>query len=94
MEPRNPTKPEMEDLFREPDWPGTVKAKGAEYYKTGGVEPIDLIKEGGMLWPFALGSIIKYAFRLRLNQYPEGPKKDLEKIIHYAEILLAEIEGR
>ncbi len=89
-------KGKIREFFTEPEWPAAarVKEKGNPLYKTGKVEPIDLIRDGGMLWPFALGNIIKYAFRLRSNQYPEGPGKDLEKIIHYAEILLAEVGGK
>ncbi len=89
-------KGKIREFFTEPEWPAAakVKEKGNPLYKTGKVEPIDLIRDGGMLWPFALGNIIKYAFRLRLNQYPGGPNKDLEKIIHYAEILLVEVGGK
>ena len=91
----NPTPAAMEELFAEPPFPPArdLKKKGGDHYKTGKTEPLDLIRDGGRLWPFALGNIIKYAFRLRLSQYPEGPKKDLDKIIHYAEILLAELGG-
>ena len=60
-----------------------AKKKGSEHYKTGGVEPIDLYKAGGMLRHFALCNIIKYAFRNRNLINP----KDMDKIIHYAEIL-------
>ncbi len=83
-------KGKIREFFTEPEFPPAMrmKEKGNPHYKTGKVEPIDLIRDGGMLWPFALGNIIKYAFRLRLNQYPGGPREDLEKIIHYAEILL------
>ena len=61
-----------------------VKQKGAEHYKTGGVEPLDLMEAGGILQPFAVGCIIKYAFRNRRGKVRPG---DMDKIIHYAEIL-------
>ena len=63
-----------------------VKQLGSDHYKTGDIEPIDLFKDGGMLLHFALGNIIKYAYR---NRDPKNPVslKDMEKIIHYAEIL-------
>jgi len=68
-----------------------VKKKGSKHYKTGHIEPIDLIKEGGMLQDFAIGNIIKYAFR---NRRENGkPKRgDLEKIKHYCDMLLTMAE--
>ncbi|MBU0792020.1 MAG: DUF3310 domain-containing protein [Gammaproteobacteria bacterium] len=64
-----------------------VKKRGSGHYKTEDVEPIDLIKAGGLLRNFALGNIIKYAFR---NSDPEKPlnRADLDKIQHYVEMLL------
>lgn len=66
-----------------------IKGEGSGHYKTiGDCEPIDLYRSSGMLRHFALGSIIKYAFRNRdLNKKPSI--KDLKKIIHYAEIIIA-----
>lgn len=65
-----------------------LKKSGSNHYKTGGVEPIDLYRAGGMFRDFALCSIIKYAFR---NRNPEEPlnEKDLLKIIDYAQKLIA-----
>jgi hypothetical protein len=67
-----------------------VKKKGSGHYKAekqGDVEPLDLYLSGGILKSFALASIIKYAYRQtgRLGI----SEKDMEKIIHYAEILKA-----
>lgn len=63
-----------------------IKAKGSFHYKTIETEPIDLLKSGGLLWNFAISSIIKYAFRNR--HYPgDNTLRDLDKIIHYAEML-------
>jgi len=56
-----------------------IKRKGSKHYKTGGVEVIDLLKAGGILQDFARGSIIKYAYRNRPG--------DIDKIMHYAEML-------
>jgi hypothetical protein len=66
----------------------TLKQEGSQHYKTGGVEPIDLYRAGGMFRDFALCSIIKYAFR---NRNPEEPisLKDMNKIIDYAQKLMA-----
>ena len=62
------------------------KKQGQEHYKTGGVEPVDLYRAGGMFNDFALCSIIKYAFRSRLNQDIDKATldKNLDKIIDYA----------
>jgi len=64
-----------------------LKEKGSEHYKTGGVEPLDLLESGGMLRDFAIASIIKYAFRNRREVGKAVNSKDMDKIIHYAEIL-------
>ena len=78
---------EIIDKFRN-EW-SALKDQGSDHYKTGGVEPIDLYRAGGMFADFALCSIIKYAFRQResLNA------RDLDKIIDYAQKLKATIEG-
>jgi hypothetical protein len=65
-----------------------VKSKGSEHYKTGAIEPVDLYKSAGMLRHFALSSIIKYAFR-NADIYRPISISDLEKIKHYADILIA-----
>lgn len=66
------------------DWEATKKT-GSDHYKTDGCEPMDLIKDGGMFPHFALGNIIKYAFRMRNNiNY-----KDIDKVIDYASKLAA-----
>jgi hypothetical protein len=69
-----------------------LKQRGMGHYKTGQIEPIDLYRSSGMLRHFALGNIIKYAFR---NANPENPLsiKDMEKIKHYAEMMIVEHEG-
>jgi hypothetical protein len=61
-----------------------IKAKGNKQYKTAGVEPIDLYRDGGILQPVAVAMIIKYAFRNRKGRVSQ---KDIDKIIHYAEML-------
>jgi hypothetical protein len=73
-----------------------LKKKGSGHYKAIGVEPIDLLKAGGILHGFAIGSIIKYAFR---NRATPGSKdvvsiSDMKKIIHYAEMLISIEEER
>jgi len=67
-----------------------VKQEGSEHYKTGGTEPIDLYAAGGFLQGFAIGSIIKYAFR---NRSGAMNVKDLNKIKHYCDILISYEKG-
>jgi len=64
-----------------------LRKKGAYHYETSGVEPIDLLRDGHMLRSFALGCIIKYAFRNRLAVRDRIDIGDMRKIRHYAEIL-------
>ncbi len=71
-----------------------IKKKGNVEYKGQTVEPIDLMREGGILRDFAIGNIIKYAYRNRRDVCGglDIDKQDIEKIIHYAEMLLADLE--
>jgi len=64
-----------------------IKAKGSAHYKTGGVEPIDLIKAGEMLQDKAVSDIIKYAYRNRRSTGKPVNPEDIEKIKHYASML-------
>ena len=66
-----------------------LKERGNKHYKTGKVEPIDLFEAGCMLRDFALGCIIKYAFRNRTETGEPIKIKDMEKIKHYADILIS-----
>lgn len=79
-----------------------IKKKGNPSYKTGKVEPIDLFKDGGILWDWCIGEIIAKAYRNRgqILDIP-GPTtvdlaphilEDLNEIIHYAEMLKSVIE--
>ena len=61
---------------------------GSEHYKTGGVEPFDLYRAGGMMRDFCAASIIKYAFRNRRALGKPVNPKDIKKIKHYADELL------
>ena len=66
-----------------------IKNKGSLHYKTDGIEPIDLYKDGNMLQDFAIGNIIKYAYRNRRTNREQMDLKDIDKITHYTEILRA-----
>jgi hypothetical protein len=76
----------LKQLTEMKTWEG-LKKVGSEHYKTGGVEPIDLYRAKGIFKPFAIASIIKYAAR---NAEKELNPKDMDKIIHYAMLLIAE----
>jgi hypothetical protein len=64
-----------------------LKLEGSQHYKTGEVEPIDLYKSKGAFKPFALCNISKYAMR---NVNHDTSINDMVKIIHYAELVIAE----
>jgi hypothetical protein len=66
-----------------------IKQGGSEHYKLGGIEPIDLYLSLGALRAFAICSIIKYASRNMGIGEEADPvsNKDMDKIIHYAEML-------
>ena len=66
-----------------------LKQEGSSHYKSGGVEPIDLYRDMGMFRDFALCSIIKYAARNGTSDGGPVKNKDMRKIIHYAELLMA-----
>ena len=73
------------------------KKRGSDHYKTGGIEPVDLFKSGGMLWDNAIGSIIRYAFRCRREvSLRDSPlvRADMLKIKHYADIIISLVEER
>ena len=58
-----------------------------DHYKKLKIQPVEYIHANGI--PFIEGSIIKYATRWR----GKGGIKDLEKIKHFAELLI-ELESR
>ena len=67
-----------------------IKQGGNEQYKTHGVEPIDLYRDGGILQDFVIGCIIKYAYRNRSQTKREPANinpNDIKKIKHYADML-------
>ncbi len=68
-----------------------LKKRGSEHYKKNPdiIEPIDLFKAGGMLRDGALTSIIRYAYRNRRELGRPINPKDMDKIGHYVEMLLA-----
>jgi hypothetical protein len=87
---RTSPSPTHEPEFKETDW-HQAKTLGSDHYKTDGIEPVDLLRSGCMFFDFALGNIIKYAFRCR--EESERDRKlmisDMNKIIDYATKLKA-----
>jgi hypothetical protein len=81
-----------EEALKEIEW-NVLKQRGSDHYKTdGGVQPIDLYRSMGILRGFAIASIIKYAARNAGNGRPEDNPvsvKDMTKIKHYADLLIA-----
>lgn len=63
-----------------------IASQGADHYKTGGVELLDLLRDIDLLTEFIRGSIIKYAARWEHGTI-EQRKKDARKIEHYAQML-------
>ena len=68
------------------------KWTGSDHYKTGGVEPLDLIDAGGMLWDKCVSDIIKYAFRNRRELGKPVNPRDIDKIHDMTDRLKAYIE--
>lgn len=70
-------------------WDYAKQNGGSTHYRAGDVQPIDLYRAAGAFQPFALCSIIKYAYRC-LTRGVE--LSDLTKITHYAELIRASME--
>jgi len=66
-----------------------LKEQGSQHYKSGSVEPIDLYRSLGMFRPWAIAEICNHAIRNRSEEEPVNVL-DMQKIIHYAELLIAE----
>jgi hypothetical protein len=64
-----------------------AKTQGSAHYRAGDTQPIDLYREAGAFTPFALCSIIKYAYRCLVRGVQDS---DLVKIRHYAGLLRAD----
>lgn len=78
------------------EWDELKQSGSAHYHTDGGIQPIDLYKSMGILRSFAIASIIKYAARNAGNGLPEDnpiSKKDMQKIKHYADLLIAAYGG-
>ena len=59
-----------------------------DYYKTGGIEPIDFIKAQRL--NFNLGNVVKYV--CRAGRKTDDPTEDLEKAMYYLQHELAAVK--
>ncbi len=59
---------------------------GGSHYKTMKIQPVEFIMENGL--GFCEGNIIKYTCRYK----QKGGVEDLHKVIHYARLLIDQIE--
>jgi len=66
-----------------------VKNLGSAHYKSGLVEPLDLYKSGNMLQDWVIGEIMQHAYRNRTQLCKKISIQDMEKIKHFAEILIS-----
>lgn len=64
------------------------KQIGGGHYKSFAIQPIEFIQANNL--GFCEGNIIKYACRYRAK----GGIQDLEKVIHYAELLIDDLRMR
>jgi len=60
---------------------------GGDHYQVMNIQPIEFILANNL--SFCVGNIVKYACRYDKKGQP---KEDLEKVIHYAQILLDNLE--
>jgi len=56
---------------------------GGDHYKTCGIQPVDYITANDL--DYLEGNVVKYITRHRVK----GGRKDIEKVIHYAQMILA-----
>lgn len=77
-------------LRRESDKPASQRQIGGEHYKNFAIQPSEYCYRNQLHTLAA--NIIKYATRAGLKDGTGGMQKDIQKIIHYAELWL-EYEG-
>mgnify|MGYP000848405985 CR=1 FL=1 len=62
------------------------KTEGSDHYK-GDIEPVDIMISKGIFEDFAIGNIIKYAFRYKVTRN----LNDLRKAVDYGHMLCGEV---
>ena len=70
------------DMFKSTTYDSLDKQVNGDHYKKMKIQPAEFINENGLL--FAEGNAIKYICRHKLK----GKSKDIEKAIHYFEMIL------
>ena len=70
------------DMFKSTTYDSLDKQVNGDHYKKMKIQPAEFINENGLL--FAEGNAIKYICRHKLK----GKSKDIEKAIHYLEMIL------
>ncbi len=70
------------DIFKEVTYDSLEKQVGGKHYKNFRIQPAQFINENGL--QFAEGNAIKYICR----HSAKGKRKDIEKAIHYLEMIL------
>ena len=70
------------DMFKGITYDSLDKQFGGKHYRNMKIQPAEFINENKLL--FAEGNAIKYICRHHLK----GKKKDIEKAIHYLEMIL------
>lgn len=63
-----------------------IKGHGSGHYREGEVELIDLLRSGGALKHFAIGSVMKYVWRNRNKGVIS--LADMEKAKHFIDMLI------
>ncbi len=69
-------------MFKSTTYDSLDKQVNGDHYKKMKIQPAEFINENGLL--FAEGNAIKYICRHKLK----GKSKDIEKAIHYLEMIL------
>lgn len=81
-----PTLEDLEAMFEEQDKPQPLTALdtqvGGGHYKSFAIQPIEFVFKNNL--NFLQGNIIKYACRYK----DKNGREDLEKVIHYAQLLI------
>ena len=70
------------DMFKGTTYQSLEQQVGGKHYKNMKIQPAEFINENNL--PYAEGNAIKYICRHK----KKGKKKDIEKAIHYLEMIL------
>jgi hypothetical protein len=85
--PPHLTEEELDELEKGIPVPALSKQIGGDHYKTMAIQPIDYIISNNLGW--CEGNAVKYITRHKLK----GQRADIEKAIHYLQILLEKLDA-